>query len=110
MSESGTGLFCCGMGWNATSGLCLSESGSGNFNPFSIEIGVVILDRTTGATTLNTSTTNAMTSGNATSNTTTASSEADDHDHASNNIPVAIGIGVAVSAGVLLLSTALVFL
>ncbi|CAD0112840.1 unnamed protein product, partial [Aureobasidium uvarum] len=50
------GLFCCGMGWNDTSGLCLAESASGNLHPFAIEVGVAILDRTTGATVVNTTT------------------------------------------------------
>lgn len=99
------------MGWNATSRLCLSESGSGNFNPFSIGIGVVILDRTTGATTLNISTANTTASGNSKSNSTSATtSEPANDDHATNTIPTAIGIGVAVSAGVLLISAAVIFL
>lgn len=109
VSETGTGHFCCGMGWNATSGLCISESGSGNFDPFSIEIGVAILDRATGATTLNTSTANTTTTGNGINNSTAALSHAGNNDHETNNISLAVGIGVAVSAGVLLVSTALVF-
>ena len=110
ISETGTGLFCCGMGWNATSGLCISESGSGNFNPFSVGIGVAILDRTTGATIVNTSNANTATSGLVASNTSTATSEPDKQKNVANNIPMAIGIGVAVSAGVLLVSAASVFL
>ena len=92
------------MGWNATSGLCLSESESGNFSPFAIGIGVAILDRTTGATSVNTTTTNTTTSGNASSNTSTAKSEPDHDNNTTKIIPRAIGRGVAVSAGVLLIS------
>jgi hypothetical protein len=104
VSEIGTGLFCCGMGWNTTSELCLSESASGSFYPFTVEIGVVILDRTTGATTAN-----LTTSGSANSN-ASAATQSDHHDHATNVIPTAIGVGVAVSVGVLLISAATVFL
>ncbi|KAH0286952.1 hypothetical protein M436DRAFT_60767 [Aureobasidium namibiae CBS 147.97] len=111
ISESGTGLFCCGMGWNATSGLCLSESGSGNFNPFSIGIGVVVLDRTTGATTLNISTAETTASENPESNSTSATtSKPDNDDHTTNTTLTAIGSGVAVSAGILLICAAVVFL
>jgi hypothetical protein len=98
------------MGWNATSGLCLSESGSANFNPFTIGIGVAILDRMTGATTVNATTTDATTSGIVASNTSTAISESGSYDRETNDVPVAIGIGVATSAGILLISAALVFL
>jgi hypothetical protein len=105
VSEIGTGLFCCGMGWNTTSELCLSESASGSFYPFTVDIGVVILDRTTGATTAN-----LTTSGSANSNASTATAQSDHHDHATNVIPTAIGVGVAVSVGVLLISAAVVCL
>jgi hypothetical protein len=105
VSEIGTGLFCCGMGWNTTSELCLSESASGSFYPFTVDIGVVILDRTTGAMTANlTSTVNVA------SNASAATAQSDHHEHAINAIPTAIGIGVAVSVGVLLVSAAVVFL
>jgi hypothetical protein len=88
-----------------TSELCLSESASGSFYPFTVDIGVVILDRTTGATTAN-----LTTSGSANSNASTATAQSDHHDHATNVIPTAIGVGVAVSVGVLLISAAVVCL
>jgi hypothetical protein len=90
------------MGWNATSELCLSESESGNFSPFTIGIGVAILDRTTGATTANITST-----GGAASNTSTATAQS---NHAANTIPAAIGIGAAVSIGISLISAAVIFL
>jgi hypothetical protein len=87
------------MGWNATSEICFSESESGNFSPFTIEIGVAILDRMTGATTAN-----ITTLASAASNTSTASTQPN------NTIPTAIGFGAAVSVGISLISAAVVFL
>jgi hypothetical protein len=105
VSEIGTGLFCCGMGWNTTSELCLSESASGSFYPFTVDIGVVILNRSTGATTANLTATK-----NTAGNSSVVTAQPDRHESTTNAIPAAIGIGVAVSVGVLLVSTAVVFL
>jgi hypothetical protein len=92
------------MGWNATSELCLSESKSGNFSPFAIGIGVAILDRMTGATPANITTTGSIASNS------TATAQSDHHDHATNTIATSIGIGAAVSVGISLISAAVVFL
>jgi hypothetical protein len=92
------------MGWNSTSELCLSESESENFFPFTIGVGVAILDRMAGATTAN------MTiPASASSNASTPSTQSG-QNHATNTIPTAIGIGAAVSVGISLISAAMVLL
>ncbi|KAG2164233.1 hypothetical protein JADG_003972 [Aureobasidium aubasidani] len=96
--------FCCGVGYDSSSQLCLANSTSNSFRPFSIDIGVAILNRTSGATTLG-NTTSEVTTGNTT---TAAASPSSQGPHV--NIGIAIGAGAGAAVGILLVSAAIIFL
>ncbi|TIA03146.1 hypothetical protein D6C82_02130 [Aureobasidium pullulans] len=96
--------FCCGVGYDSSSQLCLANSTSNSFRPFSIDIGVAILNRTSGATALD-NTTSEVTTGNTT---TAAASPSSQGPYV--NIGIAIGAGAGAAVGILLVSAAIIFL
>ncbi|THX31108.1 hypothetical protein D6D12_03034 [Aureobasidium pullulans] len=96
--------FCCGVGYDSSSQLCLANSTSNSFRPFSIDIGVAILNRTSGATALD-NTTSELTTGNTTTAAVPPSSQGP-----YVNIGIAIGAGAGAAVGILLVSAAIIFL
>ncbi|THY83611.1 hypothetical protein D6C95_08410, partial [Aureobasidium pullulans] len=74
------------------------------FRPFSIDIGVAILNRTSGATALD-NTTSEVTTGNTTTAAVPLRSQGP-----YVNIGIAIGAGAGAAVGILLVSAAIIFL
>ncbi|MCJ1469536.1 hypothetical protein MMC07_008169, partial [Pseudocyphellaria aurata] len=92
----GASTFCCGPSYNSTSQTC----GEAPNTPFTIHLGVVINNRTSGSTSPNTTTSDSQNPPAVITTTTTATALA----NSSSNRETAIGVGVGVSLGVALLT------
>lgn len=92
----GASTFCCGPSYNLTSQTC----GEAPNTPFTIHLGIVINNRTSGSTSPNTTTSDSQNPPAVVTTTTTATALA----NSSSNRETAIGVGVGVSLGVALLT------
>ena len=98
--------FCCGS-FNSTTNAC-SHSTQGSSAPFSLPVGRIIYNRTSGSTLPNDSETITVTISYTATPTTTLDSSSDPTHHnspSSSNKTTAVGLGVGVPLGTALLGT-----
>jgi hypothetical protein len=100
---TGTSGFCCQQAYNVSTQLCQVET-HGSYDPFPLDSGTAIYDRSNGAT-LPPSTATSSTSGTSTSvvnGPTTVTATVTASASASSNNVTTVAVGIAVPLGVLL--------
>lgn len=100
---TGTSGFCCQQAYNVSTQLCQDET-HGSYDPFPLDSGTAIYDRSNGST-LPPSTTTSSTSSTSTSvvnGTTTVKVTVTASAGASSNNTTTVAVGIAVPLGVLL--------